>query len=65
MADAKLFARSKVTELKDELRQSLGSRDKGYVRLKSSLKKVIANMTMGVDGEPEPQLYPMSSDTEP
>ncbi|KAI9637892.1 vesicle-mediated transport-related protein [Dioszegia hungarica] len=49
MADAKLFTRGKVQELRDELRASGDRRDKGFVRKKTALKKVVANMTMGND----------------
>ena len=38
-----------MQELRDELRQSGDKRDKGYVRRKTVLKKVVANMTMGND----------------
>lgn len=49
MSDAKLFARVKVGELRDELRNTGDKRDKGFARKKIALKKVIANMTMGND----------------
>jgi hypothetical protein len=49
MADAKLFARAKAGELRDELRNSGDKRDKGFGRKKIALKKVVANMTMGND----------------
>jgi hypothetical protein len=66
MADAKLFsessichqqdhandiARGKAQELRDELRQSGDKRDKGFLRKKTALKKVVANMTMGNDSK--------------
>lgn len=38
-----------MQELRDELRQSGDKRDKGYVRRKTVLKKIVANMTMGND----------------
>lgn len=49
MADAKLFARAKVTDLRDELRNAGDKRDKGFMKKKVALKKVVANMTMGND----------------
>ncbi|EIW69990.1 hypothetical protein TREMEDRAFT_38658 [Tremella mesenterica DSM 1558] len=49
MADAKFFTRGKTQELRDELRQANDKRDKGYVKKKVVLKKVVANMTMGND----------------
>lgn len=49
MADAKLFARAKATDLRDELRNSGDKKDKGFARKKIALKKVVANMTMGND----------------
>ncbi|XAO22694.1 hypothetical protein I312_101467 [Cryptococcus bacillisporus CA1280] len=52
MADAKLFTRTKIQELKDELRGSNDKRDKGFVRKKTALKKIVANMTMGNDVSP-------------
>ncbi|SNX86199.1 probable beta-adaptin [Melanopsichium pennsylvanicum] len=45
--DAKLFQRSKVDELRTEL--SADKKDKGWVRKKTVLKKIIANATMGND----------------
>lgn len=44
-------ARGKVQELRDELRASGDRRDKGFVRKKTALKKVVANMTMGNDSK--------------
>ncbi|KAK1924965.1 vesicle-mediated transport-related protein [Papiliotrema laurentii] len=52
MADAKFFTRGKTQELRDELRQSNDKRDKGYLRKKTALKKIVANMTMGNDMSP-------------
>ncbi|WVQ71823.1 hypothetical protein IAR50_001365 [Cryptococcus sp. DSM 104548] len=49
MADAKLFTRGKTAELRDELRASGDKRDKGFMRKKTALKKIVANMTMGND----------------
>jgi hypothetical protein len=42
-------ARGKAQELRDELRQSGDKRDKGFVKKKTALKKIVANMTMGND----------------
>ena len=47
-ADSRL-ARGKTEELRDELRQSNDRRDKGFLRKKTALKKIVANMTMGND----------------
>ncbi|OXG85910.1 adaptor protein complex AP-1 [Cryptococcus neoformans var. grubii Br795] len=52
MADAKFFTRTKIQELKDELRNSNDKRDKGFLRKKTALKKIVANMTMGNDVSP-------------
>lgn len=50
-----LPARSKAQELRIEL-QATDKKDKGFVKKKTVLKKVVANMTMGndsqYDGEP-------------
>ncbi|KAJ5215805.1 Armadillo-like helical [Penicillium cinerascens] len=43
--DAKLFARGKVAELRQEL-NSGGKKDKNYSAKKIALKKIVANMTM-------------------
>jgi hypothetical protein len=43
-------ARGKTQELKQELQQA-DKKDKGFVRKKTVLKKVVANMTMGNDSE--------------
>lgn len=53
MADAKLFARGKTQELRAELQQADIKKDKGFLRKKTALKKVVANMTMGNDSELE------------
>ncbi len=45
--DAKFFQRSKVDELRTEL--NADKKDKGWVRKKTVLKKIIANATMGND----------------
>ncbi|KAJ9109694.1 hypothetical protein QFC19_001924 [Naganishia cerealis] len=50
MADAKLFTRSKAQELRAEL-QAADRKDKGYLKKKTALKKVVANMTMGNDSQ--------------
>ncbi|WOO85516.1 AP-2 complex subunit beta [Vanrija pseudolonga] len=55
MADAKLFTRTKIQDLRDELRNSGDKKDKGYARKKTALKKIVANMTMGNDMS---QLFP-------
>ena len=43
--DAKLFARGKVAELRAEL-QNNGKKDKNHAAKKTTLKKIVANMTM-------------------
>lgn len=43
--DAKLFARGKVAELRQELTNS-GKKDKNHAAKKNALKKIVANMTM-------------------
>lgn len=48
--DAKLFSRGKVQELRAELQTD--KKDKGFQRKKNTLKKVVANMTMGNDMSP-------------
>lgn len=45
--DAKFFVREKAADLKAELTDD--KKDKGWVRRKGALKKIIANMTMGSD----------------
>ncbi|CAK9786920.1 vesicle-mediated transport-related protein [Cutaneotrichosporon oleaginosum] len=52
MADAKLFTRGKIQDLRDELRNAGDKRDKGFQRKKTALKKIVANMTMGNDMSP-------------
>ncbi|RSH79260.1 uncharacterized protein EHS24_001300 [Apiotrichum porosum] len=52
MADAKLFTRGKIADLRDELRNSGDKKDKGFARKKTALKKIVANMTMGNDMSP-------------
>ena len=42
--DAKFFTRGKAQELKAELQTD--KKDKGFVKKKTALKKVVANMTM-------------------
>ncbi|EMC93514.1 hypothetical protein BAUCODRAFT_37199 [Baudoinia panamericana UAMH 10762] len=44
--DAKLFARGKVAELRLELNQSAGKKDKNFSAKKIAMKKIVANMTM-------------------
>ncbi|GAA5893593.1 hypothetical protein JCM8208_000837 [Rhodotorula glutinis] len=53
MADAKLFQRNKLQELRAELQAD--KKDKNFVRRKTVLKRVVASMTMGQDLSP---LYP-------
>ncbi|GAA5985501.1 hypothetical protein JCM11641_007087 [Rhodosporidiobolus odoratus] len=53
MADAKLFTRGKLQELRAELQAD--KKDKNFVRRKTVLKRVVASMTMGQDMSP---LYP-------
>ncbi|PLW26125.1 hypothetical protein PCANC_22450 [Puccinia coronata f. sp. avenae] len=48
--DAKLFSRGKVQELRAELQND--KKDKGFQRKKNTLKKIVANMTMGNDMSP-------------
>ncbi|OAV91798.1 hypothetical protein PTTG_03728 [Puccinia triticina 1-1 BBBD Race 1] len=48
--DAKLFSRGKVQELRAELQND--KKDKGFQRKKNTLKKIVANMTMGNDMAP-------------
>lgn len=45
--DAKLFQRTKLHELRSDLISE--KKDKGWVRKKTTLKKIIANATMGND----------------
>ena len=44
--DAKFFARGKVAELKLELNNGGGKKDKNFLSKKIALKKIVANMTM-------------------
>ncbi|GAA6059039.1 hypothetical protein JCM10212_001264 [Sporobolomyces blumeae] len=53
MADAKLFQRSKIQELRAELQAD--KKDKNFNKRKTVLKRVVASMTMGQDMSP---LYP-------
>ncbi|GJN90766.1 hypothetical protein Rhopal_003780-T1 [Rhodotorula paludigena] len=53
MADAKLFQRNKLQELRAELQAD--KKDKNFNRRKTVLKRVVASMTMGQDLSP---LYP-------
>ncbi|KAK4056663.1 hypothetical protein OIO90_002215 [Microbotryomycetes sp. JL221] len=53
MADAKLFTRGKITELRAELQAD--KKDKNFAKRKAVLKRVVASMTMGQDMSP---LYP-------
>ncbi|BGP40403.1 hypothetical protein JCM10449v2_004365 [Rhodotorula kratochvilovae] len=53
MADAKLFQRNKLQELRAELQAD--KKDKNFAKRKTVLKRVVASMTMGQDLSP---LYP-------
>ena len=46
-----ITARGKTQELRNELRQANDKRDKGFIKKKTALKKIVANMTMGNDSE--------------
>ncbi|KAK0561203.1 hypothetical protein OC844_003332 [Tilletia horrida] len=47
--DARFFQRTKVQELKAELAAASEKKDKGWVRTKAALKRILANATMGND----------------
>ncbi|KAF9142680.1 AP-2 complex subunit beta [Mortierella sp. GBA39] len=47
MSDAKFFQRGKIQELRLELNSD--KKDRNYTRKKQTLKKIVANMTMGND----------------
>ncbi|KAF8590560.1 Adaptor protein complex beta subunit [Ramaria rubella] len=49
--DAKFFQRGKIQEFRKEL-QDAESKDKKYVKRKTVLKKIVANITMGNDMSP-------------
>ncbi|KAF9451072.1 Adaptor protein complex beta subunit [Macrolepiota fuliginosa MF-IS2] len=49
--DAKFFQRGKIEELRSEL-QAAESKDKKYVKRKTVLKRIVANITMGNDMSP-------------
>lgn len=49
--DAKFFQRGKIQEFRAEL-QAAESKDKKYVKRKTVLKKIVANITMGNDMSP-------------
>ncbi|KAF5381023.1 hypothetical protein D9615_003918 [Tricholomella constricta] len=49
--DAKFFQRGKIEELRAEL-QAAETKDKKYLKRKTALKKVVANITMGNDMSP-------------
>ncbi|GLB34995.1 putative adaptins are components of the adaptor complexes which link clathrin to receptors in coated vesicles [Lyophyllum shimeji] len=49
--DAKFFQRGKLEELRAEL-QAAETKDKKYVKRKTALKKIVANITMGNDMSP-------------
>lgn len=47
--DAKFFARGKIQEFKAELQEAAKGKDKKYMKRKTVLKKIVANITMGND----------------
>ncbi|KAL9715108.1 hypothetical protein Ac2012v2_001768 [Leucoagaricus gongylophorus] len=49
--DAKFFQRGKIEELRNEL-QAAEAKDKKFVKRKTVLKRIVANMTMGNDMSP-------------
>ncbi|ESK96934.1 ap-2 complex subunit beta [Moniliophthora roreri MCA 2997] len=49
--DAKFFQRGKIEEFRAEL-QAAETKDKKYVKRKTVLKKIVANITMGTDMSP-------------
>ena len=46
---AKFFTRGKIQEFKQELQEADRGKDKKFVKRKTVLKKVVANITMGND----------------
>lgn len=48
--DAKFFARGKIQEFRNELKEA-ETKDKKFVKRKVILKKIVANITMGNDSE--------------
>ena len=46
--DAKFFARGKIQEFRNELKEA-EAKDKKFVKRKTVLKKIVANITMGND----------------
>jgi hypothetical protein len=47
--DAKFFTRGKIQEFKAELQEADRGKDKKFVKRKTVLKKIVANITMGND----------------
>jgi len=47
--DAKFFTRGKIQEFKAELQDAAKGKDKKFVKRKTVLKKIVANITMGND----------------
>jgi AP-2 complex subunit beta-1 len=47
--DAKFFARGKIQEFKAELQEAAKGKDKKFIKRKTVLKKIVANITMGND----------------
>ena len=47
--DAKFFTRGKIQEFKQELQEADRGKDKKFVKRKTVLKKIVANITMGND----------------
>ncbi|EIN07396.1 Adaptor protein complex beta subunit [Punctularia strigosozonata HHB-11173 SS5] len=50
--DAKFFTRGKIQEFRTELQVAADGKDKKFVKRKTALKKIIANITMGNDMSP-------------
>lgn len=48
--DAKFFARGKIQEFRNELKEA-EAKDKKFVKRKVILKKIVANITMGNDSK--------------
>jgi AP-2 complex subunit beta-1 len=48
--DAKFFARGKIQEFRNELKEA-ETKDKKFVKRKVILKKIVANITMGNDSK--------------
>ncbi|KAF8344185.1 uncharacterized protein EI90DRAFT_54816 [Cantharellus anzutake] len=48
-SDAKFFARGKIQEFRKELEEAESTKDKKFIKRKTVLKKIVANITMGND----------------